>query len=62
MSRAKQRVESLLHKLRQNCSLEDIQHRLYVLVKVKRGLDDAQQRGTISQEDAAKRLSLWLIE
>jgi hypothetical protein len=32
--KAKQQVESLLHKLPDNCSLEDIQYHLYVLDKV----------------------------
>lgn len=62
MSGAKQQVESLLHKLPGNCSLEDIQYHLYVLDKVQRGLDDARQQGTLSQEDVEKRLSRWLTE
>lgn len=55
-------VESLLHRLPENCSLEDIQYHLYVLDKVKLGLDDAHRQGTISQEDTEKRLSRWLTE
>jgi hypothetical protein len=62
MGNAKQQVESLLHKLPDNCSLEDIQYHLYVLDKVRRGVDDARQQGTVSQEDAEKRLSPWLSE
>jgi hypothetical protein len=62
MSSAKQQVESLLHKLPDNCSLEDIQYHLYVLDKVRRGVDDARQQGAVSQEDAEKRLSPWLSE
>jgi len=62
MASAKQQVESLLHKLPENCSLEDIQYHLYVLDKVRRGLDDARQQGTISQEEVEKRLSKWLTE
>jgi hypothetical protein len=62
MSRAKQQGESLLHRLPENCSVEAIQYHLYVLDKVKRGLDDAHQRGTISQEDVEKRLRQWLTE
>jgi len=41
MSNAKQQVESLLHNLPENCSLEDIQYHLYVLEKVRRGLGEA---------------------
>lgn len=62
MGTAKQQVESLLHKLPDNCSLEDIQYHVYVLDKVRRGVDDARQQGAVSQEDAEKRLSPWLSE
>ena len=53
---------SALHKLPDNCSLEDIQYHLDVLDKVRRGVDDARQQGAVSQEDAEKRLSPWLSE
>jgi hypothetical protein len=62
MSTAKEQVESLLQKLPENCSLEDIQYHLYVLDKVHHGLEDARQHGTLSQEDVEKRLSQWLTE
>jgi hypothetical protein len=62
MGSAKQQVELLLHKLPENCSLEDIQYHLYVLDKVRRGLEDTRLHGAISQEEAEKRLSKWLIE
>jgi len=62
MSTAKQQVESLLSKLPENCSLEDIQYHLYVLEKVRHGLEDARQQGTISQEDVERRLSKWLTD
>jgi hypothetical protein len=62
MSSAKQQVESLLHKLPENCSLEDIQYHLYVLGKVRHGLEDAKQQGTLSQDEVEKRLSQWLTE
>ena len=58
----KQQVESLLNKLPDNCSVEDVQYHLYVLDKVRRGLEDAQASGTLSQEEAEKRLSQWLAE
>lgn len=61
MSGAKEQVESLLHKLPENCSLEDIQYHLYVLDKVQRGLDDARQNGTLSQAEVEKRLSKWFV-
>jgi len=62
MGSAKQQVELLLHKLPENCSLEDIQYHLYVLERVRCGLDDARAEDTISQEDAEKSLRKWLTE
>ena len=60
MATAKQQVESLLQKLPENCSLEAIRYHLYVLDKVRQGLDNARQHGTVSQEEAEKQLSKWL--
>jgi hypothetical protein len=62
MSTAKQDVELLLNKLPDNCSVEDIQYHLYVLDKVRRGLEDAESGGTLSQEDVEARLTKWLAE
>ena len=62
MSTAKQDVELLLNKLPDDCSVEDIQYHLYVLDKVRRGLEDARTNGTLSQEDVETRLSKWLAE
>lgn len=62
MSTAKQDVEMLLQKLPDNCSVEDIQYHLYVLDKVRRGLDDARANGTISETEVERRLSQWLTE
>ena len=59
---AKQEVEQLLQKLRENCSLEDIQYHLYVLDKVRRGLEDARVHGTLNQQEAEARLGSWFTE
>jgi hypothetical protein len=62
MSTTKQAVQQLLSKLPDNCSVEDIQYHLYVLDKVRRGLDDAREKGSISQDEVESRLSQWLSE
>ena len=62
MSTAKQDVESLLNKLPDNSSVEDIQYHLYVLDKVRRGLEDVRDNGALSQEEVETRLSKWLTE
>lgn len=60
MSTAKHDVEQLLSKLPDNCSVEDIQYHLYVLDKVRRGLEGARTNGTVSQEEVETRLAQWL--
>lgn len=50
----------MLNALPETSSLEDIKYHLYVLEKVKWGLDRAESEGTISHEAATKRLSKWL--
>ena len=62
MNTAKAEVESLLHKLPDDCSLEDIQYHLYVIEKVRRGLERADREGTLSQEEAEGRLRKWTTE
>ncbi|MGA9032111.1 MAG: hypothetical protein WB402_06300 [Sulfuricaulis sp.] len=60
MSTAKQEVESLLKKLTDDCSLEDIQYHLYVIEKIQRGIEAAEKKGVVSQEEAEKRLGKWV--
>ena len=62
MSTAKEEVQSLLSKLPDDCSLEDIQYHLYVIEKVRNGLEAAEAQGTVSQEDVEQRFSKWLTE
>ena len=62
MSAAKQEVEALLRKLPDDCTLEDIQYHLYVIEKVQRGIEAAEQHGEITQEQAEHRLARWTTE
>jgi hypothetical protein len=62
MGTAKQDVESLLDRLPDDCSLEDIQYHLYVIEKVRHGLEVAQEKGTLTQEEVERRLGKWLTQ
>lgn len=62
MSTAKEEVESLLNRLPEDCSLEDIQYHLYVIDKVPQGLEAADTQGSVSQEEVEQRLGKWLTE
>ena len=57
---AKQEVKSLLQKLPDDCSIEDVQYHLYVIEKVNRGLQRAKKEGSLSQQEVEKRLRKWL--
>jgi hypothetical protein len=48
MRPVKQDVESLLRRLPDDVWVEDIQYHLYVLDKVRRGLEVARVNGTLS--------------
>jgi hypothetical protein len=62
MATAKEEVEQLLGKLPNDCSLEDIQYHLYVLEKVRNGLEVADTEGVIPQDQAEERLGKWFTE
>ena len=59
MVTAKEEVESLLNKLPKDCSLEDIQYHLYVIEKVRHGLDAADIQGALPQDEAERQLGKW---
>ncbi|HYX54134.1 MAG TPA: hypothetical protein VE783_11835 [Candidatus Limnocylindrales bacterium] len=59
---AKQEVRTLLEKLPDDCSLEDIQYHLYVLEKIRLGLQDLNSGKTHTQEEVELRLKKWLAE
>jgi len=60
MQMAKQQVATMLQKLPDDCSLEDIQYHLYVIEKIKNGMARAESEGVISQHDAERNLAKWL--
>ncbi len=62
MSATKQEVQALLNNLPDDCSLEDVQYHLYVIGKVQRGIKAANDHGSVSQEEAEKRLAKWTTE
>ena len=60
MNTAKKEVQSLLEKLPEDCSLEDIQYHLYVIEKIQRGIEVAEKQGVFSQEEVETRLNKWI--
>jgi hypothetical protein len=62
MQTAKEEVASLLERLPEGSSLEDVQYHLYVIEKIRRGLERAGVEGAKSQAQAEERLGKWLIK
>jgi len=62
MQTAKQEAASLLERLPEGSSLEDAQYHLYVIEKIRRGLERAEAEGAISEVQAGDRLGKWLIK
>lgn len=59
MNTAKEEVRSLLDNLPDECVLEDIQYHLYVVEKIKKGIDRGNTEGLLSQEDVERKFSKW---
>lgn len=59
MNTAKSEIQSLLQKLPDDCTFEDIQYHLYVIEKVRKGIARAEGEGVVSQEEVEKRLGKW---
>ncbi len=59
MNTANEEVKSLLDKLPDECTLEDVQYHLYVVEKIHRGIDSAATDGTISQDEMERKFSKW---
>jgi hypothetical protein len=59
MSTAKEEVRVLLDRLPDDCSLEDVQYHLYVVEKIHRGIERAENEGAISQDEAERKLNKW---
>ena len=60
MLAAKDEVISLLDKLPDDTSLEDIQYHIYIQQKIERGLNDVKSGNTLSEEEFEQRMSNWL--
>lgn len=59
MNTAKDEVKGLLDTLPDDCSFQDIQYHLYVVEKIHRGIDRAEQEGTMKQEDMERKFEKW---
>lgn len=59
MNTVKNKVASLLEKLPEDCTIEDVQYHLYVVEKIQHGIERAENEGTLSQEEVEEKLDAW---
>ena len=62
MGTAKGEVQELLRRLPDDCSIEDVQYHLYILEKIRRGVEDSDAGRTLSQDEVEHELAEWLSE
>ena len=62
MINVKSEVSQLLNKLPDNCTMEDIQYHLYVIEKIRKGIESAESNGALDQKEVEKRLKKWHIK
>jgi len=60
VSTVKQDVESLIRRLPDDCTIEDVQYHLYILEKIRRGVLSAEAGRVKTQEEVEERFSQWL--
>jgi predicted transcriptional regulator len=60
MTGVKQQVREVLEQLPDDCSLEDVQYRLYVLETLRKRTEAADRGDFVDQDEVERRLSKWL--
>jgi len=62
MNTVKAEVKSIVDKLPDECTFEDVQYHLFVAEKIQRGIDRASAEGTLSQEEVERKFSKWTTQ
>lgn len=58
----KQKLANMFRNLPEDCTTEDVQYRFHLINKIRRGEERLANEGGISQEEAEKRLSKWVLK
>ena len=56
----KQQVQQLLREMPEDCTIEDIQYRLYLVEKLRRRTQQADEGDFVSHAEVKRRLAKWL--
>jgi predicted transcriptional regulator len=59
MPSIKQQVQAVVDALPEDCTIEEVHYRLYVLDKIRRGIRQADAGKTISHSEMLRRVKKW---
>ena len=62
VSTVKEDIQSLLERLPDDCTLEDVQYHIYILEKMRRGIEEARTGRVKTQEEVEAGFAEWLTE
>ncbi|MCF6207088.1 MAG: hypothetical protein L3J47_09395 [Sulfurovum sp.] len=62
MVAVKQEAQKIIQNLPDDCTYEDIQYHLYVVEKIKNGINRAKEGEVSSHQEAKQRMSKWLSD
>ncbi len=60
MTNPKQRVRDVLEQLPDDCSIDEVVYRLYVIDTIEKRLQAAERGDAVPQDEAERRLAKWL--
>jgi len=55
----KEQVRKMIDELPDKCTVEDVQYRLYVIEKIRKGLKSIDKGRGISHEEVRRRFASW---
>ncbi len=59
MQNIKQEAMNVISNMPENCSIEEIMYRLYVIDKINKGRDDVKNKKTISSDRLMDEVQSW---
>ena len=62
MSNIKDEVKEIIDQLPDNCTFEDIQYHLYVVEKIRNGIDRGEREDAMSQKEVERKFSKWISD
>jgi hypothetical protein len=62
MQTVKQQLRSIIKKLPDNCTVEDVLYHVYLLQKVRRGVEDIEKGRFHTQEEVEAKVKQWQSE